>query len=129
VSGDGTVVVGSSMTAAQNYRAFRWTSQAGMRALDVASPGIRESYATAVSGNGEVVVGWGVTPAGEAALIWDANHGWRTLEAALSADYRTPLAGWTLTRATAISDDAHTIAGYGTNPQGQTEAWRVKLSD
>jgi len=49
------------------------------------------------------------------------------LDAALAIDNQTQITGWILTRATAISDDAHTIAGYGTNPQGQTEAWIIEL--
>jgi len=55
------------------------------------------------------------------------DHGWRKLDAVLATDYQTQITGWILTRATAISDNAQAIAGYGTNPQGQTEAWIVKL--
>ena len=43
------------------------------------------------------------------------------LDAALKADYRTEIAGWTLSRATAISDDGRTIAGNPvlSNPNGR----------
>ena len=64
---------------------------------------------------------------GDVALIWDADHGLRMLDAALLADYQTPVVGWKLTEATAISDDGHTIVGHGTNAQGQTEAWTARL--
>jgi uncharacterized membrane protein len=59
--------------------------------------------------------------------MWDADHGWRALDAVLDLDYATQVPGWTLNRATAISGDGRTIAGFGTNPQGQTEAWVVNL--
>lgn len=129
VSGDGSVVVGASMDNAGNQRAFRWTQQTGMVDLGNSINGLLGSVATSVSGNGGIIVGWGPTASGDAALIWDAEHGLRLLDAALLADYQTQITGWKLSRATAISDDAHTIAGYGTNPQGQTEAWVVTLPD
>jgi len=47
----------------------------------------------------------------------------------LDLDYATQVPGWTLNRATAISGDGRTIAGIGTNPQGQTEAWIVILPE
>jgi probable HAF family extracellular repeat protein len=129
VSSDGSVVVGSSRDSAGNYRAFRWTQQTGMVALANNVDGLLGSFATSVSGNGRIVVGWGPTITGDVALVWDMDHGLRRLDAALFDDYQTQIMGWKLTRATAISDDAHTIAGYGTNPEGQTEAWIVKLPD
>jgi hypothetical protein len=63
------------------------------------------------------------------ALILDADHGWRALDAALTLDYGTQVPSWTLSRATAIFGDGRTIAGFGTNPQGQTEAWVVILPE
>ncbi len=127
VSRDGSVVVGSSTDNAGNYRAFRWTEQTGMVNLEKDVGGILGSVATSVSGDGRIVVGWGTVATGEVALIWDADHGLRPLDVALMADYLLQIDGWKLIRATAISADGHTVAGYGTNPQGQTEAWIVKL--
>jgi probable HAF family extracellular repeat protein len=127
VSRDGSVVVGSSLDAAGNSRAFRWTQQTGMVDLGNAPAGVLGSIATSISGDGRVIVGWGPTTTGDAALIWDADHGLRLLDAALATDYQTQITGWKLTRADAISVDALTIAGHGTNPQGQTEAWIVRL--
>ncbi len=127
VSRDGTVIVGSSMNTARTSRAFRWTQQTGMTELGNGIEGLLGSFATAVSGDGRTIVGWGPAATGDVALIWDAAHGLRLLDAALLTDYATSIPGWKLSRATAISDDARTIAGYGTNPQGQTEAWIVTL--
>jgi probable HAF family extracellular repeat protein len=127
VSTGGSVVVGSSMDNAGTSRAFRWTQQTGMVALGDGMNGLLGSFATSVSSSGSIIVGYGPTATGDIALIWDADHGLRSLEAALTADYQTQIAGWKLIRATAISNDGHTIAGYGTNPQRQTEAWIVNL--
>ena len=37
------------------------------------------------------------------------------------------VAGWELSAATAVSDDGLTIAGYGVDPAGRTEAWVATL--
>ena len=127
VSRDGSVVVGASMDNAQVTQAFRWERQAGIVPLATMAAGIQGSVAAAISGDGTIIAGWAITGTGEAAFIWDAERGMRLLEAVLAVDYQTEIAGWKLTRATAISDDGRTIAGYGTNPQGQVEAWIAKL--
>jgi uncharacterized membrane protein len=124
---DGAVIVGTSQDNAQIARAFRWTRAAGMELLGAAPSGVMGTVAASISGDGSIVAGGGPTSDGEAALIWDASHGWRLLASALATDYRIDIPGWTLTRATAIADDGHTVAGYGTNPLGQTEAWIVQL--
>jgi uncharacterized membrane protein len=83
VSADGTVVVGTCHvhgTPAQ--RAFLWTSQAGMRDIkDVLEQdagldltGWNLTIATGISSNGRVIVGNGVTPAGNQAS-WIARLG------------------------------------------------------
>ena len=127
VSRDGTVIVGTSRNEAQVPTAFRWDRQAGMSALGSTALGIQGSVAAGVSGDGTMIVGWLITATRESAFVWDAEHGLRQLETVLASDNRADIAGWQLTRATAISDDGRTITGYGTNPQGQTEGWIVKL--
>lgn len=42
-------------------------------------------------------------------------------------DFGLDLTGWTLSRANGISADGRTFAGYGTNPDGHTEAWIVHI--
>lgn len=127
VSRDGSVVIGNSTQASSQRRPFRWTRQTGMNAMASTSGPFTEVNASAVSGDGRLIVGWGSTAAGETALIWDETHGMRRLEDMLKIDYQTTFAGWTLSRATAISDDGHSIAGVGVNPNGITEGWLVKL--
>jgi len=124
VSRDGSVVVGVSTNNASIPRGFRWTLASGMVDLGGSASG---TFAASISGDGSTIVGWSPEASGDVALIWDADHGWRQLVDVLTIDYRTPVPGWTLNRAAAISGDGRTIAGHGTNPNGQTEAWVVKL--
>jgi probable HAF family extracellular repeat protein len=127
VSRDGGVVVGYSIEPGLRSRMFRWTPAAGMTAISASTDTLFDSVASAVSGDGQVVVGGASTPGGEVALIWDAQHGLRTLEAALQQDHQSTVPGWKLQRATGISDDGRTLVGYGTNAGGQTEAWILHL--
>ena len=57
VSGDGSVIVGQSSSSS----AFRWTSSTGMSGLNGLPNGGTFSSATAVSSNGQVIVGWSNT--------------------------------------------------------------------
>ena len=59
------------------------------------------------------------------AVSHDAYNGVRNLKDVLTGA-GIDMTGWTLTAATAISDDGSVIAGYGTNPEGQQEAWAIK---
>jgi hypothetical protein len=74
-------------------------------------------------------VGWSDSANGFEAFLWDQAHGVRCLFDVLTTDYDlgSSLTGWRLTRATAISPDGQAIVGYGFNPNGQAEAWLVRL--
>ena len=127
VSRDGSVVVGDSLQASFHRRAFRWTRQTGMTPIVSSSDSLSDVIASAVSGDGRVITGWGNTPNGETALLWDEPHGMRRLDDALKTDYQTTISGWTLSRATALSDDGRTVVGFGVNPAGYVEGWVLKF--
>lgn len=129
VSRDGSVVVGDSLQASSQRRAFRWTRQTGITPIASTSDSLLDVFASAVSGDGLVIAGWGNTPNGETALLWDEPHGMRRLDAVLKTDYQTTISGWTLSRATALSDDGRTIVGFGVNPSGVVEGWVLKLAN
>ncbi|MEN3002556.1 MAG: hypothetical protein ABDI19_12035 [Armatimonadota bacterium] len=57
-SWDGAVVVGRAQDAQGNWRAFRWTEATGMRDLGVLFSTHWSGTATAVSADGNTVVGW-----------------------------------------------------------------------
>jgi probable HAF family extracellular repeat protein len=131
VSADGSIVVGTSNTAAPSNEAFRWTQSSGMIGLGVRS-GFDFSWANDVS-NGTIVVGFnGIynTTAFDEAFLWDAAHGMRSLREVLVNDFGlgTSLTGWTLRRAEAISADGQFIVGSGKNPSGNTEAWLARIA-
>jgi probable HAF family extracellular repeat protein len=136
VSADGSVVVGSGYSAS-GKEAFRWdvgadgiahTPDDVMIGLGDLAGGIFSSQAYAISADGSVVVGRGNSASGDEAFIWDATNGVRELHQVL-VDLGLDLSGWTLTEATAISDDGLTMVGYGTNPSGNTEAWIATIPE
>lgn len=129
-SADGSVVVGYSTwrVDSNDYReAFRWTQEEGMVGLGC----VTETPATtllsdarAVSGNGDVIIGRSTDSTGEEVpFIWDPAHGMRSLEEVLANECGIDLSGVRLYRATDISHDGLTIAGYGYGPSGQQEGW------
>jgi uncharacterized membrane protein len=90
-------------------------------------PGGVPTAARAVSADGAVVVGIGGGQQGaEAAIIWDAKQGLRTLASALT-QAGVDLRGWRLTIATGISADGTWIVGEGVNPNGDEEGWLAQL--
>ncbi|MBX9792231.1 MAG: hypothetical protein K2Y37_25185 [Pirellulales bacterium] len=127
ISPEGNVIVGfsnSSNAPSPLYEAFRWTQATGMVGLSDLPGGTFLSEASATSSNGEVVVGYGTTDTGQAAFIWDSAYGMRNLQQVLvDLGSGGELTGWNLLNATGVSADGRTIVGYGTNPDGNTEAW------
>jgi len=125
VSADGTYVVGFSASAAGN-EAYLWSEAGGMIGLGDLPGSNFSSTALGVSADGTRVVGtsWVSTADGvDAAFLWDPVNGMRFLKDVLEDDYGLDLTGWFLKEATAITPDGRTIAGWGRNPSGQTEAW------
>lgn len=125
-STDGAVIVGYGNSAA-GPEAFRWTEAGGMVGLGDLPGGGFASYAWSVSADGSVVVGRGTTALGAEAFLWDAEHGMRSLKSVLTAE-GLDLSGWTLSNAWEVSANGTTIVGSGSNPEGQTEAWKATLA-
>lgn len=112
VNADGSVIVGQAETTGQHLRAARWTSS-GIQDLGV-PPGYHESFAKAVSGDGNVIGG---QLSNFTAFLWTPSTGILPL-----SDYLTSLgislpAGHKLSAVTAISADGLTLAGYTLNLQ------------
>lgn len=126
ISADGSVVVGRGRSAS-GTEAFIWTGGV-MTGLGDLAGGIFDSSANGVSADGSVVVGQGTTASGSEAFIWTAGGGMERLLDVLLAGGATGLTGWTSLEATAISADGQWISGYGTNSQGQTEAFLADIS-
>jgi uncharacterized membrane protein len=128
LSFDGTIAAGTSVDSAGRAWMFRWTAAGGMERVTALPEGAAGTWPAAMSADGRVVVGR-MDAAGDQAFVWDAAHGVRALATVLAADHGLALAGWRLARATAVSTDGRVIAGTGTNPQGGTEAWVVRLPE
>ena len=127
VSADGSVVVGLGRTFGPE--AFRWTNGGGLGGLGDLPGGVFLSQANDVSADGSVVVGSGFSDIGHEAFIWDAANGMQGLQAVMEGQLGLDLTGWTrLHWATGVSDDGATIVGYGTNTDGNTEAWIATLN-
>lgn len=77
-SDDGQVIVGRVWP---NYEAFRWTDSGGFQLLGVVPGVTTDSNARAVSGDGEVVVGWGSSPNVIEGFRWEAGSGMTHLPA------------------------------------------------
>jgi probable HAF family extracellular repeat protein len=125
VSPDGSVIVGTSGAT----HSFRWTQSTGMVTLGNLS-GMNVTHPTAASNYGSTIVGASYNNSTYVcyAFIWDSAHGMRNLKSVLQSDYGLTLSGWTLNAAYGISADGNVIVGQGTNPSGQTEAFRVVLA-
>ncbi len=130
VSSDGSVVVGhgqSVVSTPNSLEAFVWNQDDGLIGIggEVVNSRIT-SLAVDVSDDGRVVIGNTITtrfPGGVwEAFVWDAVNGRRTLQQHLSS-HGIDLTNWVLTQAIAISDDGHTVVGWGRNPQGVDQAW------
>ncbi len=116
VSFDGSTIVGRS-NSTNGYEGFRWTEAGGMEPLGDLPGGMFVSTPLDVTDDGSTIIGYSHTgisvSVGEEAFIWDAVHGMRNLKQVLQADYGLNLAGWTLTRANAMSADGRVIVGDG----------------
>ena len=140
VSADGLVVVGRGASTrlpeittipifgdpSLMTEAFCWTQSSGLVGLGI-RPGGDFSIANDVSADGSVVVGIGSGNSQHTALVWTSVNGWENIADLLSQS-GIDLDGWKLEEATGISANGTIVVGYGTNPDGNTEAWRADLT-
>jgi uncharacterized membrane protein len=136
ISANGNAIVGESRSilSGNGVEAYRWTA-AGIQPLGDLPGGSFQSFAYCVNADGSVVAGRATIegPGGPfgggsqgRAFIWDAQDGIRDLHEVLQAG-GVNLAGWSLQEVRGISADGLTLAGIGTNPANQTQAWLATL--
>lgn len=124
VSASGAVIVGGSA----NF-AFRWTHAGGMQNLGRLL-GASNAQALGVSADGETVVGWsGTNSLDSRAVVWRPEFGATVVDLAnlLVSLGETSAGLWTLRTAVDVSDDGTVIAGWGVNPNGETQSFRATL--
>ena len=131
LSFDGSVAVGAT-TVGFELRAFRWTQNTGVAAIDAGLVGAGGSYARAVDATGSTIVGDYLIfgEAGTKAYIWREGQGAVDLYEDLVGNYGlgAALSGWQLLVATDVSADGLTIVGQGINPDGCEQAFLVRLA-
>lgn len=122
VSADGSIVVGSGRFPCLQGSvdlcnvAFIWDAAGGLRGLGDYIPGpagTYESYATAVSADGLIVVGrrWSVSALGEEAFVWDAGQGIQGLGDLSGGAYAS--------RASDVSSDGSIVVGTSVSALGE----------
>ena len=114
VSGDGSVVVGSS----GSYRAFLWTRAGGMVDLGML-PGATTAYSTGVSVDGSVVVGTVYATEGVRAFRWTFAGGMVSLGLPLDGGGDQEAYN---TYGTAVSGDGAVVAGFS-DPVNAAYRW------
>jgi probable HAF family extracellular repeat protein len=127
ISADGSTVVGYSQDSNGLLEAFRWSQTTGvMDGLGRLTGSTFGSLAWDVSADGSTVVGYADDADRGYAFIWTPDNGLQTMQQILT-DAGIDLTGWQLKSATGISNNGRKIVGYGTNPDGNTEAWLADL--
>lgn len=95
-------------------RAFRWTDNAGIEAIDDLS-GVQQSYGWAISDDGRVAVGdyWLDLSSGARGFLWTSEDGMTDLAAHVETNTGFDQTGWTL-QPWAVSGDGRIVAGIAT---------------
>lgn len=114
ISGNGTIVVGHSSTAA-GTRPFIWTAGTGMVEM-AAADGITPTGVNAISGDGKVIIGSSATGL---AWRWSSASGFEPL---------VPVAGETGTSARAASYDGSVVGGESLNSFPRAVIWTAPTS-
>jgi len=112
VSTDGSVIVGDIGSL---VRPFRWTAQSGLVNLGLPSGGAIQATAQDVSSDGNMIVGAGIKPSGDAyAYVWREGSGFQNLET---------LSGDTISVAREVSADGNRIVGYSRRADFRAVLW------
>lgn len=132
ISADGAVVVGHSQHKTNRGQAFQWTEATGMQGLGfLPDARVDSSYATAVSADGNVIVGSGSSGRPlvlDEAFVWTAGTGMVGL--GVVDQPVDPLTEYARSEARGISSDGFVIVGSsdfnrsGADPVDRTEAFR-----
>jgi hypothetical protein len=113
VSDDGVRIAGYSGSSA-----WLWTASAGYQTIVPNPPVIGGTFNPTLSGDGNTLV--------YREFIWTQSSGTQLLTSVLTSA-GCDFTGWTNLRVIDTSFNGLTLCGYGTNPQGQTEAWYATI--
>ena len=131
VSADGKTIVGENYQfTGIKFQAWIWRDGQGVSPIGISAHGHLGNFtALDVSDDGTVVVGFiRKGQLQQKAFIWKSGHGAAYLDAFLTSRGAIVPAGWTLKSASVISADGKTIYGWGSNPDGLIEMFKVELN-
>ncbi len=113
----------------QDWALQGWTAADTLQILGDLPGGPTLATATAVSNDGNTVVGYGTPASGTpSAMIWTPTTGMRELKAVLVSDFGIDIGAATLREARGISGDGLVIAGLGRRTVGgDLVGWVVDL--
>jgi probable HAF family extracellular repeat protein len=127
ISDDGAVAVGDAHFAGVGWRACRWDAVLGVTSLGEMPSGSwapsQESQATAVSADGQVIVGydhliWSPNDTEYRGFVWTRQSGFTNLGHLIQlADLRD-------TQAKDVSADGSVVVGWSVGPTGKSRAFR-----
>lgn len=130
MSADGAWIAGDAKLVSVGQVAYRWHASLGMQSLGDFPGGAIYSTVTDISADGNFVIGVGsMGSAGDTPFIWDAENGMRPFAQAMLEDHGLETPGWTHRTVYAMSDDGRVFVGFGVNPHGQNEAWRIVVPE
>ena len=126
ISPDGSTVVGSGLnTVTGKGVGFKWTAAGGVVALPNPTTGfyaIDGATAIKVSGDGRVIVGYGVNVAGDdEAIFWVNGQPYRVYDVATAGGVLPDR--WEPFRAYGVDYFGNSICGYGRATSGKLEAY------
>lgn len=121
ITSDGSAIIASPIGAFGSL--VFWLGD-GSRYV-VASSGVTlDDAGLRVADDLRIVIGTTFQDGGAFPGLWTPRHGTRRISAVLEAA-GVDITGWTLERVSDITPDGKIIVGYGTNPDGQTEGFRI----
>jgi len=130
ISPDGSIIVGSGYVSATGKSVgFKWTAAGGVVALTNPTTGvyaIDAATAKSISGDGRVIVGYGVNVAGDdEAIFWVNGLPYRVSDVALFGGVLPP--SWETHRAYGVDYFGNKICGYGRATSGKLEAYLLVI--
>jgi uncharacterized membrane protein len=127
VSADGRTIVGGAYDFSNP--AWIWRPKTGVQPIGMTN-GIDKGMFTAldVSDSGKFVVGFSRKGSSTRAFIWIHGKGANFLDNYLANHGAVVPDGWTLNVASVISANGRTIYGWGVNPDGRIEMYKVALN-
>lgn len=124
ISADGNTIVGGGYDFGSS--AWIWRPEAGVMPLDSRPNASASFVALDVSDSGKVVVGFVRFNNSTRAVIWKPRQGQGAfLDEFIKRGGAVVPDGWTLSVANVISADGRTIYGWGFNPDGLIEMYKV----